>query len=1056
MAELDQHFEENKDQFAFVTVKGRAGSGKSALVQSRKEAWEKAGSLFLLGTYEKKRAYEPYSGIADALSGLVELWQIQHNNKTNNDDPSIVAEALTRVLHSDGKVLQFIIPRLFQNGTQPTDGVSNFSQIDPLADYASRTGIAKLIRRNVIRLLSFLCDHSSRIVLVLDNLQWADNSTLDILKSIVASKSHLKGLYVVATIRDDEDDADTNNLSSHLKQIEDHGYTVHQFDIHDLSVVGVNMLLSKILNRDLEDTLELAEMVHRKTGGNPFFAIQFLQLLRDEEFVKYSFQSLKWEWTDVATIQSATNVSENVADVVAATMKRLPDETQCVLMVASCLGAVIPKKVLREFFAQTDDDPRWMDSSVDTALRFRRVDPDFLMDKIRSAAAVGILRKHPESSAYSWSHEKLQHAAYSMLPYELRSLLHMQLGKLLWNMSSQCPEEEWMVYLAADQMNRSIVDTKDDTMLIDLACLNLQAATLSISKSAFYPAADLLRAGAKNLDGLTCWEQHYDLCLQLYSSLAEMELLVGNHDAAMEAVDTVLLWGRTLDDKFRVRDVQLKAITNEQNRAYKNGVTLALDILKEYNVRLPRSPHKGYLYVERMKLKRALPGGKLENLLQLPYMTDRRALVVSRLLGHHLSRYSRLAGEPSLTSLAALRVLRMCCTHGICSEMTPAIALNATVTLLTERKYELACRYGDLALEISNRFPQVPGGHHAFIRVIAYSGLFPILRPLHKSLDPLFEGYQIGLRTGDTEYSMIAAMSYSFVYLCIGLPLGPLEPDLRSFSREAIQFGKVNALIVVFQMIRQTSLNLQNGGGSPTMLIGDAMDQEVVLATMEGHAREMTLRDISTFRLFLSVIYGNFDETAAMLEILETVGQKTDIHLIRRHLRLMYTGLAAFGLYRHKGEKRYKIMGKKVMTAVREQLNRGSMNVHCILLMLEAEQTPTISRYDDAIRACSRSGLVHHSAYMNERAGLFLTESKDDMQAEFYLSRALELYSEWGASGKVAQLKDRHECLRSHSRKSLGSSNLKGRSRYVKRDEAQLRKFSVKPEPSSRDAARAR
>ena len=147
---------------------------------------------------------------------------------------------------------------------------------------------------------------------------------------------------------------------------------------------------------------------------------------------------------------------------------------------------------------------------------------------------------------------------------------------------------------------------------------------------------------------------------------------------------------------------------------------------------------------------------------------------------------------------------------------------------------------------------------------------------------------------------MIGAMSYSFAYLCIGLPLKPLEPDVCSFCQEAIHFGKANALIVVFQMFRQTILNLQLGGDRPTL----AVDQDKILAALEGQAYAMTLRDISTFRPLLAVVFGDFEKAAkAAIEALDSVGQKSDIHPLRRELRLTHTGIAAFGLYRQTEER---------------------------------------------------------------------------------------------------------------------------------------------------------
>ena len=272
--------------------------------------------------------------------------------------------------------------------------------------------------------------------------------------------------------------------------------------------------------------------------------------------------------------------------------------------------------------------------------------------------------------------------------------------------------------------------------------------------------------------------------------------------------------------------------------------------------------------------------------------------------------------------------------------------------------------------------------------------------------------------------------------------MGPLEPDVISFGKEAVQFGLPYTIVAMFEIFRQVVLNLQTDVENPTVLCGDAMDPEKMLAKLEGNARAMTLRDISSFRLMLACIYGNLE---AIEEILETsdLSCGSDMSLPRVHLRRTYHGLAAFMLGHRRGKKKYLALGKKVMKAVTGDVKLGSVNEHPILLILEAEESPSIASYDAAIKVCSRSGLVHYVAFLNERAGIFAFEKNDEREAEFYLTRALELYEDWGALGKVAHLKRRYEFLASSSRSSRLSSSIKGRSRYDRKYSDQLKRFDV-------------
>jgi hypothetical protein len=165
----------------------------------------------------------------------------------------------------------------------------------------------------------------------------------------------------------------------------------------------------------------------------------------------------------------------------------------------------------------------------------------------------------------------------------------------------------------------------------------------------------------------------------------------------------------------------------------------------------------------------------------------------------------------------------------------------------------------------------------------------------------------------------------------------------------------------------------------------------------------MTLRDINILQLMLSCIFWELDNIEAALDTLETF-PRNDFLIPRFHLRRVYTGLGAVALGRERNLKRFSKLGEDIMKEVKADIRHSSVNDYPILLMLQAEETPSLSAYADAIRACDRIGLIHHEAYMYERAGAFLITQNNMFEAGEYLSKAEERYSEWGAAAKVRQM----------------------------------------------------
>lgn len=250
-------------------------------------------------------------------------------------------------------------------------------------------------------------------------------------------------------------------------------------------------------------------------------------------------------------------------------------------MVSSCLGKTIPKGLLIEYFKKLNDT-----TDEKMLLASAHVQANGLDELLEGATKAGILVKVTSQNAYVWSNATLQEAKYSLIPIPMRKKLHQDLGMLLWRIGIE-QDEEWMIFMAANQINKYAELNSNASLGNDVAKLNLQAAKLSLKKAAIYPALDLLQNAAKHLSIKGRWEDSYYLTLDIFSSLAETRFRVGATEEAMETAKEIVANTKSLNDHFRAHVVLLHHAVSGKDRNYDLGVEKTLELLKLYGEKYP-------------------------------------------------------------------------------------------------------------------------------------------------------------------------------------------------------------------------------------------------------------------------------------------------------------------------------------------------------------------------------------------------------------------------------------------------------------------------------------
>jgi len=1010
-----------------IVVKGLSGSGKSSLIESQN--FEEDGWVYAKGKYEGRRKQEPYSALIDALDSLVDQWMINNNNAD-----VCKLSAFNVLLYEDLVLLENILPHLFHDIKAkklkskecplPSSGIRSEAKSD------AQVG-AGAVNAAFWRIMSFFCE-AKPVVLFLDDIQWADQASLDAIQ-VLSSAGNIEGFLLILSYREEEV-KEGDSVVKCLDFIKEEGERVETIHVTNLDVENTNKMVSCLFGQESERTLELTKVIHSKTAGNPFFVFQFIQMLRHEYFLKYNFLTLEWEWGNVHKMDQLAYVSDNVADVIAASMSKLPHDCLLALQNASCLGKVIPMQVLAKYLR------KYVTKEYNICDTLKGIKVKGLKEVFRDAVKFGILTQ-VDDETFMWAHDKLQYVAYSMISPECRQMCHKSLGMVLWEMHKSNPENEWMLYMAADQLNH-LTDVTDDGLSEDIARLSFQAGQLSISKAAFFPALDMIRFAAKHLGNMKdSWETAYELSLDVYNTLAEMSMRFASSEEALDAAIQVDRHANTLEDKIRAQIIFVRYKVEGSNRDYLGGIESIRNILLDYGVKFPTKIIPGQQFLQNRRLKAHLEG-KVEVFLTLPKLDERnidekRTQIILNLLSYVLECTHFDKKLKDLHFYATTRILNISMKEGCTSDTALAIVRFGSLGHAKDSK-----EWGEVATKLVDSFPRKIGSRHAAIHTWVAFGLLAASVPLYKLLDPILELNRYSLKHGDITGGIMAWIGYSYTYISVGLPLEPLDSDTISFSKEALQFGIPETIRVLMPIFRQTIHNLKVFQPIPTLLKGDIFDQEKELKKFKNAGLKMTLRDINSFRLMLACVYQDWEAAEELISALEPF-LYTDKWVLRRHVYLVFMGYASVALgettKRKKGH-RFRQLGKKIIKIFKDKLKNGSADALPIIMMLQAIESPSKKRFDEAIRTTARLGLVHYSAILYENSGLFFMEESKMGWAKYYLAEATKLYGEWGAHGKAMQMLDKYEFLHSSSLdQNYSVGNIHGRTRFSSETFAQMR-----------------
>uniref|UniRef100_A0A7S4IB76 Orc1-like AAA ATPase domain-containing protein n=1 Tax=Odontella aurita TaxID=265563 RepID=A0A7S4IB76_9STRA len=821
-----------------ILISGYSGTGKTSLSKCLRRPVEQSGGKFIIGKFDQllvEGGGEPYSAVASVFTSICE----DILNGTVEDIERTRGE-ITSALGTEAGLLAEILPSLGHIvGEQPdktaVGGVEAQNRL-----HAAFRALARSV-----------CTPEAPAVIVLDDVQWADDLSLDLMRTLVLEEEGVEradinsprsSLLLVLCYRDNEVDY-SHPMSFLISDLRSAGIGLTEINVENLSREDTNQLLSDASHMHTATSRPLADIVYRMTQGNCFFVEQFLNSLCRDRLL-YRIQSnydsdneknkeWKWRWDEV--VISSLDLSDNVVDLLADRIMKLTRGARDVLQVAACIGSSFDKATLQLVFDSSGKRRRSnVGSFALTSLKLRDggkkdkkedgkpAEYIELCKILELAVEEGLVDVIVPKERFKFTHDKIQQAAYSMVTPRLRASMHYSIGDLIMQNSDTVGLKR-ILFVATNQLNRGKGAISRRSERVDVATMNLMAGEKAMSSAAFVTAAKYLQTGIGLLRGCQklCGDE-LELCLKLYNAAAEAEYINGNFLGAEQLLVWVFANTCSLEEKLPAHLVHIQSLRARMKTD--EALSTGLSILEQCGEKFPETPGKASILSSFGKTKYMLRGKSREELSALPVMKNENATAVMLVMNAIISMAYH--GKPNLFPLIALRMVQLSVRHGL--HRTSAVGFATYGMLLCGhlRDVKRGNYFGDLALSVVARFRA--NELLAQVSMIVCSFCKHQKYNIGLSMEPLLMGYRVGMQVGDVQWGLACAHQYCMAALHSGKSLVSLHAEMMTLLHQMKHHKQDMSHFMLLPSVQYVK-NLLGGSKYPTEMTGEVMNEEEFL-----------------------------------------------------------------------------------------------------------------------------------------------------------------------------------------------------------------------------------
>ncbi len=962
-----------------LLVGGYSGTGKTALVHEVHKPITANRGRFCSGKFDQLQRATPHFAFLEAFRDLIDTLLTE-----NEDVLADLRESLQEALGEEGQILTNVLPNLVHIiGSQPDV---------PEVGGAEAQNRFHYVFRKFVRALATI---DNPLVIFIDDLQWADSASLDLLQALMTDPES-GHLLLICAYRENEVDP-THPFIRTVDEISESGLIPDRVQVHNLSEDDLVALLSDALLSSAEAVAPLARLVHDKTKGNAFFATEFLKSLAYENLLVFDFEASRWVWDDEQITQK--NIADNVVELMAEKVRRLDPQTQEILQLAACVG--------NRF-------------DLETLCWIADVDAEIAAARLKPALAEGLILPLGRT-VFKFSHDRIQQAVYSLIPEEQRERVHLKIGRRLQSRQAET-DDSARVFEIANQLNlgRGLLTNEEE--IIALAELNLDAGVRAKQNSAFPTALDYLGAGISLVEeGRDPWADHYDLSLALYSEATEAAYLAGSFDQTDMWFREVLQHGRTILDKVKPYETRILAYKAENKLM--EAIETGLELLELLGERFPRNPNMLHIFRDLATTHIALMGKTNNDLMALPLMADPEKKAAMRIIADIMS--SVYWGKPNLVPIIAFRMVRLSLKYGNHPVSCFAYGSYGVLMCGVLGAMRTGYRYGHLALDLLEKLNAKEWKAQIF--VTPYALIFHWNEHVRNTLRPLQQSFQIGMETGLIEFACVNTNIYCIQSFLCGRPLERVAEETRAYSELYKQF-KQETNFNYNEVFRQAMLNLIGRSSDPVKLTGEAYDEDKMLAQNEERSDKTGTFFIHFNKMLLAYYFRRFDE--ARLHAHES-RQRLDAVLAKFEIpnHHFYEALTLLAVAeRSKGLERLKLIARARMDIAKlkrwgkyapENYRHKYDLCYAELARIQGHTNRAWLAYDRAVAGASENDYLHEQALAYELAGRFYAASDRKVLAEFHLKAAYNTYREWGAAAKLRDLAETFPMYLSNSTQGI-------------------------------------
>lgn len=731
-------------------VSGYSGVGKSALVKEIYKPMTGEYGYFSSGKYDQYQRNIPYFAITDALNKFCRYILTEPN-----DELTLWRNIFNENLADKAVYLCNIISDL--------NLILNIKDKDIPNKKIDKTLLHSLFLSFIIS----ICSRNRPFILFLDDMQWADFASLELIASLF-NHSQLHHLLIIQAFRDNEVD-EQHPFTEFIREIKKKNTIVNHAFLKNLPKNVINTLISETINTPEVDCHSLSELIFKKTLGNPFFTLQFTAELYEKGLLYHDIDQGCWCW-DKETIL-AENITDNVVDFMAEKINELPNQACDLLKYAASVSNTFDTNMLIAL-SNNQYTAKQIVSNLIPA-----IDKELILTAQSISHAIPSQAIVNENLQLRFLHDRVQQAAYSLIPENERHQVHINIARQLYQYALNNNILDKCLFDVANQFNKAIKLICNPLEIKQVIEINFLAAKKAFDSAAYNSSYSYL-CFAKDLIKLEHFKVNYSVTFETYLLLCKVNCILNKYNESEVFYNFLLKYRRTPLDHARVLLIQMDDY--HQQGLYQEALETQYLALKVLSLSPPSELDDldAQIVKEISLIDSYLAHHSIDSLFDSNDLEDEQILLLLDILTS-LWITAYLLSDEDVVQWVSVKMCRLCLEYGRCEQSAFAYILYGFVCVNRLNEFHKADAFGKVALKIADSYSNLSlRGKVYFMYGLTISHWS---NHLSLSTNSFRQSYQFSCQAGDWTYASYAAVNIISNLIIEGMPCDDVLSEAKKF-----------------------------------------------------------------------------------------------------------------------------------------------------------------------------------------------------------------------------------------------------------------------------------